>query len=257
MSQSELHLYHLPLGSSVQSFSYVSLFGPWGLLNLVSNLVSHRGWNKLGAVWGIFTAYLNDENEHALFSFTTSQTFENRLLLLWWPALFAVSLSHQWLPRVQPLIRTTQTDNADAVWSYKPSRRLSVFGKHLTQAPVVELGRQSGDGGHCCLFLSSSYVFCYHTRASRIWSRSVSDWNTLLTSCCELCVCGYGCCLSTPNLFFLWSCLLNNECTSNTETLKKICYLLPGYWLFGKNTIADLHVNRVGWYEQNRISRYV
>lgn len=34
-------------------------------------------------------AFLTNENERALFYFTTSQTFENRsLLLLWWPALF-------------------------------------------------------------------------------------------------------------------------------------------------------------------------
>ena len=38
------------------------------LLRLVSNLVSHRDWNKLGAIWGIFTAYLNYENERAFFS---------------------------------------------------------------------------------------------------------------------------------------------------------------------------------------------
>lgn len=67
-SLSKLCLFYLSLHSMLL-FANSFLFGPWGLLRLVSNLVSHRDRNKPGAIWGIFTAYLNYKTEHVFFFF--------------------------------------------------------------------------------------------------------------------------------------------------------------------------------------------
>lgn len=115
-SESKLYLFYLSLHSMLL-FAYLFLFGLWGLLRLVSNLVSHRDRNKPGAIWGIFTAYLNYKNEHAFFfTFTTSQTFV-KLLLLW----CSLSLS----PLIIHVIYCWKTVSA---WcdSYKLPSKLSV-----------------------------------------------------------------------------------------------------------------------------------
>lgn len=65
-SLSKLCLFYLSLHSMLL-FANSFLFSPWGLLSLVSNLVSHRDRNKPGAIWGIFTAYLNYKTEHVFF----------------------------------------------------------------------------------------------------------------------------------------------------------------------------------------------
>ena len=81
----------LALHSSVQMqlFAYLSLFSLWGLSGLVSNLVSPRDRNKLGAIWGILQhIWATQMSVLLFFHFTTSQTSEKLLLrLLWWPAL--------------------------------------------------------------------------------------------------------------------------------------------------------------------------
>ena len=74
-------------------------FCPWCLVRLVSNFVSHRDWNKLRALWGIFTAYLYNEKKHFFPSFTISKLCAAALVA----CTLSLSLSYQFIPRVQSI----------------------------------------------------------------------------------------------------------------------------------------------------------
>lgn len=102
-------------------FAYFPRFGPWGLSRLVSNLDSHREWNKVGAVQGILQHIWTLKKN--IFPLTTSQAFEKLADAASADLSLHSSLCHQFLcqaltPNSHAHCHQLLTDDVN-MWLYK------------------------------------------------------------------------------------------------------------------------------------------